>query len=550
MPVERTCEITGKRFVVSDTEIELRAMFGVPLPTVHPTERMRELMVWRPQHLLFKYQCGLCKKEGLTGYPPTAKFPKYCKQCYYSDAWEPPLQEIDFSRLFFDQYRELVDRAPRLALSVTEPVENSDYCNAVTGVKNCYMCFNLGHSERCIYVQTALYNKDCVDTYAIGNSEIVYECMGGGFLYKTFWSRQVIKCTDSYFLYDCEDCMNCFMSTGLRHKQYVFRNDQLSRENYEKRIAEIDFGDYQTIQSLRSEYDEMRMFYPKSALIGIKNENVRGNYLYGCKDAYESYMLDASENCVNCYNLTDKTKDCLDVCAFGYGLERAYCSSAVGISAYNIQYGTIIVEGSRDCQYCIEMRGCSDCFGCVGLRKKQYCIMNKQYGKDEYEAFKLQLIDHMKEAGEYGKFFPKDMSPWGYNETVAQLAMPFSKHEAEERGFPWHERPVPTYSQQDAYIPLDNIKDISWDDLQGKVIVCEESARPFKIIKQEFDFYKKYSIPLPRLHPDVRLKHRYPTGELYNLHDAQCMQCGITVQTSMRNEDKILCEQCYQKAIY
>ena len=34
-----------------------------------------------------------------------------------------------------------------------------------------------------------------------------------------------------------------------------------------------------------------------------------------------------------------------------------------------------------------DLRGCSDCILCVGLRNKKYCIRNQQYTKEEYEEF-------------------------------------------------------------------------------------------------------------------------------------------------------------------
>lgn len=56
---------------------------------------------------------------------------------------------------------------------------------------------------------------------------------------------------------------------------------------------------------------------------------------------------------------------------------------------------------------CIE---CEYCFGCVGLKKKKYCILNKQYSKEEYEELKGKIISDMKRSGEYGKFLPYEMS--------------------------------------------------------------------------------------------------------------------------------------------
>src|SRR3989338_4311283 len=102
MAIERTCELTGKNFVVCDTEIALREMLGVPLPTVHPYERQRELLTWRNLFSLYPYECDACKRSTLTFFNPTNTFPKYCRLCYFSDSWIAPQQEIDFSRPFFD----------------------------------------------------------------------------------------------------------------------------------------------------------------------------------------------------------------------------------------------------------------------------------------------------------------------------------------------------------------------------------------------------------------------------------------------------------------
>jgi len=45
-----------------------------------------------------------------------------------------------------------------------------------------------------------------------------------------------------------------------------------------------------------------------------------------------------------------------------------------------------------DCNYC---HHCEDCFMCTWLHNKRYCILNKQYTKEEYEA-KMQEINTKK----------------------------------------------------------------------------------------------------------------------------------------------------------
>ena len=51
--------------------------------------------------------------------------------------------------------------------------------------------------------------------------------------------------------------------------------------------------------------------------------------------------------------------------------------------------------------YTRECFACKYCFGCVGLRNKSYCILNKQYTKEEYETLVPRIIAHMRETGEW-----------------------------------------------------------------------------------------------------------------------------------------------------
>ena len=84
---------------------------------------------------------------------------------------------------------------------------------------------------------------------------------------------------------------------------------------------------------------------------------------------------------------------------------------------------------------------CQNCFGCVGLKNKSYCIFNKQYSKQEYNELVPKIIEHMKHphpqplshrervAEERGEFFPARYSPYAYNETNAYDYFPLSREE-------------------------------------------------------------------------------------------------------------------------
>jgi len=42
------------------------------------------------------------------------------------------------------------------------------------------------------------------------------------------------------------------------------------------------------------------------------------------------------------------------------------------------------------------------------------------------------------------------------------------------------------------------------DDIINWAIECEVTNKPFRIIKQELEFYRKFNLPIPRKHPDIR----------------------------------------------
>ena len=111
---------------------------------------------------------------------------------------------------------------------------------------------------------------------------------------------------------------------------------------------------------------------------------------------------------------------------------------------------------------------------------------------------------------EWWEFFPSSLSPFGYNETVANEYYPLEKSEAITQWFNWsdYEAPFPTVEK---IIPADKLPDDIEsipDDILNWAIECEVSKKPFKIIKQELEFYRKHNIPLPRRHPDQRYKDR------------------------------------------
>jgi hypothetical protein len=69
-----------------------------------------------------------------------------------------------------------------------------------------------------------------------------------------------------------------------------------------------------------------------------------------------------------------------------------------------------------------------------------------------------------------------------------------------------------------------NLTDVP-DDILNWAIECEITGRPFRIIKQELEFYRKYGLPIPRRHPDQRHLDRMKLRNPRKLYDRECMKC-------------------------
>ena len=163
----------------------------------------------------------------------------------------------------------------------------------------------------------------------------------------------------------------------------------------------------------------------------LASEGVVGDFIFHSKNVIESYNIKESENIKFSLFLVEGCRNVWDVSFWGQDLENSYESTATGFHAKQIFFCVDSWNNVRDLFYCINCYpNVTDCFGCVGLRNKSFCIFNKQYSKEEYNALVPKIIEHMKESGEWGEFFPAKMSPLGYNEVDIMTEKPLSREQA------------------------------------------------------------------------------------------------------------------------
>ena len=225
---------------------------------------------------------------------------------------------------------------------------------------------------------------------------------------------------------------------------------------------------------------------------------------------------------------------------------------------------------NQDSRYNEECQNSQSIFGCEGLRKKSYCILNKQYTKEEYEALVPKIIKHMNEMPyidkvgrryKYGDFFPSDLAPFAYNESIAQEYYSLSKEQAQGSGYLWKDAEERNYNIiiKNADIP-DDIKTVG-DDILKQMIECghqgkclEQCTEAFKITPYELEFYKRMNLPLPRLCHNCRHYQRIHLRNPLKLWHRKCMHegCSNEFETTYApdRQEVIYCESCYQKEMY
>ncbi len=501
----------------------------------------------------------MCKKDIVAMYDAQAPFPVYCRECYWSDAWDATEygHVFDFTRSFFDQYKELIDSVPRIALAATADCVGSEYANNIGSVKNSYLIYGSIYAEDCFY-GSPYYSKNCVDVLVSRHCEYSYELVDCQNLRTSAFCQDCENSYDIMYCYDVKNCSDCIGCVGLRNKQYCVFNEQLSEQEYKKRKAEMPLWDSSVRDAIKKRLQELKTKAPHRYMRSSKVDTVTGDYIYESKNTFESFFVEKCEDSAYLGQTIDM-KDCYDAnftendeLLYNYlgswKVQRSLCS----FTCYN----------GHDLYYSDFCNNCSNLFGCISLKNKKYAIFNTIYTPDEWLALRDKIILHMKETGEWGDYFPAQISPFAFNESVAIQYYPLSKEEVLVNGWRWREDVGGTIGKET--ISADRIpQDIAQvpDSICNEIIACKICRRNYKLIKQEVAFYKKFGLGVPLDCPQCRHKARLALRNPRSLWDRQCDcvlashdhegRCDTQFKTSYApaRPEIVYCESCYQKEV-
>jgi len=567
MPGEaKQCQNCKKGFIIEPDDFAFYEKMKVPAPTFCPDCRIVRRMTWRNERTLYHRKCDATGKDIITMFAPEQPLLVYERDYWWSDKWDQLKsgRDYDFQKPFFVQFRELLEKAPLPNLANTNTI-NSEYGNHSLNMKNCYLFFASSGCEDVSYCRGAIDCKNSLDLY-IARATQCYDDAECGGVNRVFFSYDSDDSVDSAFLHACKNVISCLGCINLRNKSYCIFNRQYTKEEYLKERSKYDLGSYKALAEFRKNFAEFIKQYPRRYGFIHKSVNAIGNVILNSKNVYMGFdvlgEVEDSKYVIHGFG----ARDIYDAYGFGSNGSSSYEIVDTGDNATRNLFG-VFTHSCRDTNYTYACKNSKDLFGCVGLRSKQYCILNKQYTKEEYETLVPKIIQHMDDMPytdkkgrvyKYGEFFPTELSPFAYNETIAQEYYPKSKSEVLEVGYRWKEPDIKQYkiTLKPADLP-DHIKDVK-DDILNQVTECEHAGKcneqctgAFKIIPSELQFYRAMNLALPRLCSNCRHYRRLAQRTPFKLWDRACAKCGKEIKTSYAPDrpEIIYCEQCYNAEV-
>jgi hypothetical protein len=592
MSEQRSCQSCKSPFVIEPEDFDFYKKISVPPPTWCQQCRYQRRMSWRNTWHLFKKKDARTGGEIFSLFPEESPVKVYEQEFWNSDGWDPLEygRDYDFSRPFFEQLKELFHTVPLPAHSVTNNV-NCEYCTNANGLKNCYLVRASTRAEDSLYLIWDHESKRCLDSHMTNRCEMSYGNLNTVRCYKTFFSVDCEDCQNATLSKDCVGCSNCFGCIGLRNKSYYIWNEPHTKESYAEAMKNLDIGSAKNLSELMGRAYAHWKKYPHKFMHGRQNVGVSGDYISESKNARHCYRVRGVEDAKYCANfLGGPSKNCYDYMNWGENTELVYETLVAGMGIYNVRFCWQMLTNCKNMEYSIFCRRASDCFGCVGAKDKQYCILNKQYSKDEYEKLRMKIIEQMRTVPytdalgreyRYGEFFPPEMSPFPYEATEAYEFFPLTPEEVSKHGFASYPTKKQAYKVTLANSSIsDHIKDAK-DEIIKEVLECahkgecrEECTGAFRIVRGELEFLRQQGIALPRVCPNCRhysrLAHRNPPQ--FFLRRCQCVgaqhknkdeykntaehfhgdkPCPNEFETSYAPErpEMVYCEACYNSEI-
>lgn len=545
------CPITKKDWILDEKEIEICRRFQVPPCLIEPFTRMMYLNGFSIGLTLFWKPHAFSGQPILSAIHPDSPL----KIITPKESLEADNTKYGFK---CDSQKSVLEQIWSLQTSVpfnaTRNVDIDEDSIAVGCLKTRNSFFACGSAViNCFYTLTAIFCEDSID---INNCEKVsrsFQIGGSQNIADSAFVFESRSCFNSAFLFDCQECENCFGATNLRHKKFVWFNEQLTEEEFKNKRAAVNLSDRRQFEEYWQRFIQLineQAVWP--AVHGFGNIESSGERLYNCVRCEDCFFEHASTDCYRCRIGVNLENSC-------YSSGSAYAGNFYmvtgGTYGQNFKFSSACTYGTN-LEYCIECENSEYCFGCVGLKNKKYCIFNQQYTEAEYWLLVDQIKCDMLVQGEYGNFWPAKASIAGFQNSVGELYIHYTKEQLEQfsalnldpaRGQIFAPQIDLSQAKETKEIP-DLLEDCQ--SFVGVPIYDKEAMRHYSVTKAEFEVYKNKKWPFPVEHYSTRLFRLLDFSYGPISEERICASCGQTIATYNNRafpDRKIYCRECYLK---
>lgn len=505
---------------------------------------------------------------------------------------------VDISDDIYWDFLKLYNIFPRPSRLIYPSLENWEYSSHAWWAKNIYLsyavfidCEDIYYSFRVVWLCKNIFNSFTIWTSSnvLSSREILDS-------HNIFYSNNVLNSSNILFCESIENSKECIFSCNQINSKYKIFNKQYSKDEYLKIKADIYLrinkkNEFNFLLEKYFEFLENNLIIETSKL--NKSEKVSWDTIYSSYNCINWFSVIWTRDSVNVSAIwtdaNDSMKNIINSIEAWNNCENSVSSWSFWWNLYNIFYSFSIIENSKNIHYSIDIDSCEECIFCIWLKSKKYCILNKQYSKEDYFIKKQEIIQKLKSENKWWDPLPFVLTWFPYNDTLAYDYFSINKLIKSnleeiiinnkstwvvklfndnfladwELDLGWKEKiqikwrtknkeiNIPENSKTIKSEDLPSILDTN-DDILKKVIICEETKRPYRIIKQELDFLKSKNLPLPSIHNELRIDKLVTSRPFWQLFIWTCDKCNSKVLSvyKERPKFKLYCNLCYKNFMY
>lgn len=292
--------------------------------------------------------------------------------------------------IFYKELKRIITSYPKRPQD-TVASENCDYATSVYYCNNVYHGFDVNNSKDSAYIQSSLLCVNCFDVDYTVECELTFESIDAFKCYNCTYLEDCGNMRDADYCSRSSNCHDVFGCVRLKNKSFCIFNRQLSEADYREKVKEYKKW---PAEKVWAEVVKIQDRFPVTQTHEDFNQNTPfGNYIYYNKDCYMCFDATNNESCAYIYE-GHKNKMCYDISLSGESqLSYEFIDSAL---LFNCNYAM----WSKSCQDSWYMMSCfdvKDSIGCFGLNHRQYCILNRQLSKEDYERISGPLLAELKQ---------------------------------------------------------------------------------------------------------------------------------------------------------